>query len=295
MIHLSKDVARPTTIFPCRPSWLSSLTLNRLRLRIPLQPLAVFALLVVHFSPASADVKSIADPDWYWKGIETPEKPVSRWNGDVEGGLLMTSGNAPSTSFTSRVDMKHELPRWRHSMLLQSRYTRQDGQTTAEYYFAATQLDYKISPVNYTFTRLSYESDRFSGYNYRSSAAAGYGRRFWQRGPDYFDVSAGPGYRYSRLSSPDVEGRTIQQSPIARFALDYQYHLSPDVIFKQSMNTEVSFNSGQSVSSSTTSLQSNLISTFALKAAFSLQNTSPTPSGIRSTDTQTTLTLLYSF
>ncbi|WP_097458591.1 DUF481 domain-containing protein [Mangrovitalea sediminis] len=295
MKHLSKDVARPTTIFPCRPSWLSSLPVSYLRHCLQLQPLAVLAVLMLHLSPANADIKSIADPDWYWRGIEKPEHPVSLWNGDVEGGLLMISGNAPSTSFTSRVDMKHELPRWRHSMLLQSRYTRQDGQTTAEYYFAATQLDYKISPVNYTFTRLGYESDRFSGYNYRSSAAAGYGRRLWQRGPDYFDVSTGPGYRYSRLSAPDAEGRTIQQSPIVRFALNYQYHLSPDVIFKQSMNTEVSFHSGQSVSTSTTSLQSNLINTFALKASFSVQNTSPTPSGIRTTDTQTSLTLLYSF
>lgn len=295
MRHLSKDVARPTTTFPCKLSGPSHFPLIHSHRHSSLLAPLLLLLVVWHAVPAHADVESIADPDWYWRGIEKPEKAASIWNGDVEGGLLMTTGNTEQTSFTSRVDMKHELPRWRHSMLLQSRYTRQQGNTTDEYYLAATQLDYKISTVNYTFTRLGYENDRFSGYNYRASFAAGYGWRLWQNGQDFFDVSSGPGYRYSRLTEPDPDGRTVQQSPIVRFALEYQYHLSPDITFKQNMNTEISFHSGQSVSSSTTSLQSNLIGNFALKVSFALQNTSPTPADIRSTDTQTSLTLLYSF
>ena len=107
----------------------------------------------------------------------------------------MLSGNTQQSTLTGRVDLLHELTQWRHSMLLESRLIKQNKVTIDEHYRVATQLDYKISPLNYTFTLLNFEDDRFSGYDYRASIAAGYGRRLWRNGEDYLDLLIGPGYR----------------------------------------------------------------------------------------------------
>ena len=253
------------------------------------------ALLLLLYRHAFADLRVFADPDWYWKGAEEKPPPEDYWSGEVQGGLLVLTGNTRQTTMTGTVDLRHELPKWRHTLYLESDYTQQNQSTTAERYRGATQLDYKISRSNYTFTRLDYDHDRFSGYRYRASAAVGYGWRLWQRGEDFWDLSFGPGYRYSRLQEPDYRGNIVQQSPIARLALRFQYHISPHALFKEEMNTQVSTRTGEAVSQTTTSLQANLEGNFALKVSYKVENDSQTPPGVKNTDTRTSFTLLYDF
>ncbi len=256
--------------------------------------LAILLLCAV-WGRARADLRVFADPDWYWKGAEEKPPPEDYWSGEVQMGLLVLTGNTQQTTMTGTVDMRHELPKWRHTMYLESDFTQQNQTTTAERYRAATQLDYKISRTNYTFTRLDYDHDRFSGYQYRASVAVGYGWRLWQQGEDFWDVSFGPGYRYSRLEAPDYRGDLVQESPIGRFALRLQYHISPHAQFKEEMNTQISARTGEAVSQITTSLQANLEGNFALKVSYKVENDSQTPPGVKNTDTRTSFTLLYGF
>jgi len=256
--------------------------------------LAILLLSAV-WGCARADLRVFADPDWYWKGTEEKPPPVDYWRGEVQAGLRILTGNTKQTTMTGIVNLRHELPKWRHTLYLESDYTQQNQSTIAERYRAATQLDFKISRTNYTFTRLDYDHDRFSGYEYRASVAVGYGWRLWQRGEDYWDFSIGPGYRYSRLQTPDYQGNLVQESPIGRVALRLQYHISPHAQFKEEMNTQVSARTGEAVSQSITSLQANLEGNFALKVSYKVENDSQTPPGVKNTDTQTSFTLLYDF
>lgn len=260
------------------------------------QGFAVLVILLVFIPQARADLRVFANPGWYWKGAkEKPEPPKNDWSGEVQAGLLVLTGNTQQTTMTTTVNVVHELPKWRNSLYLESDYTDLNGKTIGERYRGATQVDYKISDSRYTFTRLDYDHDRFSGFIYRASAAVGYGWRLWHQGDNFWDLSLGPGYRYSRLQSPDYRGDLVQQSPIGRLALRFEYHFTAHSSFKEEMDTQISARTREAVSRSTTSLQANLEGNFALKVSFKVEDDSQTPPGVKRTDTYSTFTLLYDF
>lgn len=224
-----------------------------------------------------------------------PLIPEPFWRGEVELGLLLASGNTERSTVQGRADVNQERALWRHNLLLEMRYTKDTGVATTERYRAATQVDYKFSEVHYAFVRGAWEDDRFSSYDFRTSGTVGYGRRLWQLREDYVDLTAGAGYRYTRLQEPDDTGRESEQSPILRLAARMQRQASVNVLLRQELTSEIGGRGEGAVSESISSLQSALLSTLAMKVSFRMRHdTSPPPEDKR-TDTETTLTLLYGF
>lgn len=102
---------------------------------------------------------------------------TSNWSGDIEAVLVETSGNTEETSISAEADVTRSLANWRQNVLLQSRYTEQDGDRTAERYTVSSQLDYKVNPNDFLFLRGRYDNEDVSGYAFQASTAAGYGPR----------------------------------------------------------------------------------------------------------------------
>ena len=130
----------------------------------------------------------------------------TEWAGSGELGFVSTSGNTDTSNLTARLGLVNERDKWRHSLGLEALNTESDGETTAERYFAAGQSDYKISEHDYLFGRLSYEDDKFSGYEYRATETVGYGRRVLNADNMTLDLEAGPG---ARQSKPEI-GNTAE-------------------------------------------------------------------------------------
>ena len=228
-------------------------------------------------------------------GVSLPAMAEEGWSGDVEAGLVTTSGNTEETTISGKVDVTRDWRDWRRNVLLQSRYAEQNDQRSAERYTASTQLDYKFNPNDFVFMRAQYDNDDFSGYQFQASTSAGYGRRLWADGESYLDTELGAGYRFSKFEQRDPEEGSERESPIARLALDFRYKLSETAQFREELESEVSVDDGDSVSRSVTSLQANINSALAMKLAYTVEHDSNPPAGTEKTDTITSVTLLYSF
>lgn len=220
---------------------------------------------------------------------------LSRWEGEVELGVLMDSGNTNATTFKGAMNLEQERENWRNSISLAARYRESEGQTTDERYNASTQADYKFNETDYTFVRGRYDDDRFAGLDYRISFVSGYGRRVWQGFERYLDLSAGLGYSVTQYLNPAPDKPDREEDPIARLALDFAYRISENAEFRQQINTEASLRNAESTSQSVSSLQANVGRYFALKVTYRVSRDSDAPQGVENTDTETSLTLLYSF
>ena len=217
------------------------------------------------------------------------------WSGGLEAGVNLVSGNTDEKTITSQMDVTRDWSEWRQNVLFNTRYSEQDGQRTAERYQAATQLDYKFTDHDYVFVRGRYDDDSFDGFEFQASVTAGYGRRLWSLDENYFDLSVGGGYRYSRFEQPDPEDGRRREEPIGRLAGDFRYRLAPTATFQQKAETEIGLDNSEYVARSVTSLQANLMASLALRLSYTVERESDVPEGTKNTDTITSLNLLYSF
>lgn len=221
---------------------------------------------------------------------------ADNWEGETELGVLITSGNTEETNIKGRLGLVHEVETWRNTGEFRTNYSETDDETTAEKYLAALETDYKFSENQYWFLRGSYEDDRFSGYDFESSATTGYGNRVWTSGErSFLDLSVGGGYRYNKLEVVNAQGEDAEEEAIARLAGQFDYALSENSLFRQKLSTEIGLDENNAVTESETSLQANVVGNLSMKAAFRIKHLSDPPAGSEDTDTETSLSLIYGF
>ena len=220
----------------------------------------------------------------------------SDWEGEAELGVLVTTGNTEETNLKGRLAFLQESEQWRNAAEARSAYTKADDDTTAERYRLEGETNYKFSEYQYWFLRGSFEDDRFSGYDFRSSTTTGYGHRVWEMGERTFlDLSAGAGYRYNRLDEPDEDGEQYEDEVIARFAGQLDFELSDNALFRQKLSTEIGLENNNTITESETSVQASVVGDLSLKLAYRVTHVSDPPPEAESTDTEASATILYGF
>lgn len=218
------------------------------------------------------------------------------WKGEAELGVLITSGNTDESNLNGRLGLTHEVEKWRNQGELRSLYSSTGGVTTSERYSATGETDYKFSKRQFWFLRGAHDTQRFSGYDYRSSLTTGYGNRVWRTGErSFLDLTIGAGYRYNRLDQPNEDGQRSEDEAIGRLGGQLDYALSPNALFRQKLSTEVGFEAQNTTTESETSLQATVVNNLSMKVAYRLKHISNPPPGTANTDTETSLSLLYGF
>ncbi len=224
------------------------------------------------------------------------EVPVGSWAAEVALGLIVTSGNTNTESFSGNAQLMHEREYWRHTGKLEAFKSSQEDpdtgedRTTADRWLASAKSDYKIGGgANYVFVLLTYEDDRFSGYDYQASETVGYGRNIIQRPDMKLDAEIGVG---ARQRKEEVSGESVNDA-IVRLGGKFEWAFSASATFGQELNIE----SGEeaTITTSVTSLSSQLVGNLAAKLAFRVKNVSDVPAGVDKTDTETTANLVYKF
>lgn len=229
------------------------------------------------------------------------QDPGDAWEGEGELGLLITKGNSEETNLNVRVALKHEIEKWRNKFAVRSLYSEGEDQdtgeqeTTAEKYQGEAETNYKFDERQFWFLRGAYEDDRFSAYDFQSSATTGYGNRVWQNGErSFLDLKAGAGYRYNKLEEPE-DGEDVEDGAVLRFAGEFNYALSPNALFIQELGTEVGVEDSNTITESVTALQADVIGNLSMKLSYRVKHNSNAPADSESTDTETSLALLYGF
>lgn len=220
------------------------------------------------------------------------------WKTSAELGAISTSGNTTGTSVTGKIDARQELEDWSNEYILAG-FFKEDQTVTdegnkqyvrsAERYALSAKAAYKLlEEGERLFVLGSHVNDRFGAYTRYSSISVGRGTRVYRTEDKVVDVELGPGYFSGvRATGESENGMTV------RGAANMRWQISPSAEFTQTVAVEKGTSNTHSVAE--TALSTKINGTMQMKAAFSARNDSNVPDDKKNTDTQTSLTLVYSF
>jgi len=257
------------------------------------------ALVAVAGSAGADDFRDSAPSSTYFTQAPTKTIPQgSNWYTSAELGAITTSGNTSGTSVTGKIDARHEMRNWSNEYIFSGYFkeddvTDDDGNRTktrsAERYSLSAKAAFKLlEDGNRAFVLGSHVSDKFGAYTRYSSLAVGYGTQLLGREDRTFDVEVGPGVFHGVTSAGETEsGMTV------RGAAQLRWRVSQSAAFSQTVSVERGTSNMHSIAE--TSLSTKINDTMQMKAAFSARNDTNVPEEKKNTDTQTSLTLVYSF
>lgn len=226
---------------------------------------------------------------------------VDNLSGDVELGLLYSSGNTKATSFRTKAELVHEIPYFRNRYQIQglirtskvqdSTSGRHQSITSGQRVGMTAQSNYKFAASNQSgFARGSYLNDRFGAFREQASLALGYANRIYEESPNYLDLETGPGLGYQRRQNNDTRGGLIWFA-----AANLEYQLYEGARFRQSLEAVLSMDGDNSSVQSRTSITAQLHGSLSMRFNFIVKYDSK-PDNVRfKTDTETSASVVYSF
>lgn len=222
------------------------------------------------------------------------------YRGEVELGIVLTTGNSESASGRTAVNVEQDFTDWRTEYAINAQYQRSqfdneqgetERETTEQQIFLSYQGNYKLETEDESFYVFgSYNDDRFNGYHYQLTAATGYSWRFFDSASSTIDLEIGPGYVWNEL-----EDGSRRQGTIVRSAIKYEQELTVATRFKQEIITEISFSGEASTTKSESSMVAQVNGRLALRVSFLLEYNSKPIDVRKKIDTETGITLVYSF
>lgn len=229
-----------------------------------------------------ASSNSLADID------QKPNSDYGTWKSNVELGIVNTTGNTETKTTNAKAKAATETEKWRHTLTYESLSSSDQGVKTAERYEVNGQSDYKLDKKNFFFAMINYEDDEFSGYQYRMTEAIGYGRRLIDKPDLTLDLEIGPGARQSKSDSGDTENETL-----IRGAGKLAWKISKSSSFTENLSIDSS--KENTITKSVSALTAQINGSLATKITYTIKNNSDVPPGVEKTDTETAVTLVYTF
>ena len=209
-------------------------------------------------------------------------------SGKVSFGYLGTSGNSESSSVNAATALSYEQDRWTHNFDAAARGAEDSGETTAEAYSLVLKSDCAINDSSYLFGLLSWDKDKFSGYDQQISQAVGYGRNLINTDRTQWNAEIGAGARQSDLRDGSSESETI-----LRAATDYTVALTETSEFNATLAIEAG--EENTASEALLAIKARLIGDLALAASYRVRHNSEVPAGSEKRDTLTAISLEYAF
>ncbi|WNC69708.1 DUF481 domain-containing protein [Thalassotalea nanhaiensis] len=227
-------------------------------------------------------------------------------SGAVEVGAFFNTGDNDYAIGIVKSDLNHEVGKMRTNWKMEffgrkSESEDEDGEkryeTTDQKWGSSLQSNYTLEEggKNYLFGYGSYKTDRFNGFDYQASTAAGWGRRWYESDTAFFDAEVGPGFKVDEIAETDDHNNETEKAIIIRAAATYERSFFDTMQFKQVLSAEYTPKSGEnSKYRSESSITTKLIESLALKFAFSVDHNTEVEDDISNTRTETSLTLVYS-
>ncbi len=222
-----------------------------------------------------------------------PVEVKSPWKSSAEVGIVRTTGNTETQNTSLKGDIIYEDGQWKYTGHGEAFGASQedaagDSVVSAERYLLSGKADYKMSDVDYVFGLIQLQKDRFSGFEYEHVVSAGYGRKIIKQADMELDVEIGPGVRFFK-----VDGGEADEEALLRLAGKYWWAITDHSKFTQNLTVEI----GEDLTTTTsvTGLQANINSSLAMKLTFTVKNKNEVPADTEKTDTETAVTLVYTF
>jgi putative salt-induced outer membrane protein len=210
------------------------------------------------------------------------------WKGQGEVGAADSTGNTRSTSVALGLNYARNGLYWDHTLTATVDYARDNGVESKSRYFASYAGHYNVTPRFYTLGLLSWEKDRFAGFDRRFSESIGLGYSVLKTPKASLALEAGPALRQTNYVAGNIENQFA-----GRTSVNFRWDITPKLTFSEiaSFYTETS----DSTATSDTGLTAGLIGSLSVRLSYHLQYESSPPPGLAKTDATTRLTLVYDF
>lgn len=242
---------------------------------------------------------------------EEVKEEKSPYTASAELGMLFKTGDTKSADVKAGFDFGYESGAWKSTaqfdMLVKKTEeetenadgsTDESFETSDQKWTIVGQTNYtldKASP-NYVYGNVSYEDNRFSSFENQSSLSAGWGRRWFETEKSTLDADVGPGYKRDVIKGSATQDEETKSSFIVQAQALYKRQINEHVEFKQLLVAKYAPKSGEnSTYKAETSITTKLIETLQLKFSFVLDYNTEVDAGKEHTNTETAMTLVYSF
>ncbi len=238
--------------------------------------------------------------------IAAEEEKKSPWKSSAELGYVNSSGNTNTEATKAAFDISHEVEKWVHklhadALSIKTETTDSQGVTkderSAAKWYASFQTDYKLDEFNYLYGLLTYEDDRFNGFDYQSKIGGGYGHWFVKSDIHKLKAEVGPGVRLFKVEQiPPPDGpldASRQTDSLLRLSGNYVWEISKTSKFTQDITTDIG--EEQKEWKSITELQADISTILAMKISHVVIYLDKVAPGIQHYDRVTGVTLVYNF
>ncbi len=211
------------------------------------------------------------------------------YDSSISLGYVGTSGNTQITTLNTEYLLTYFGEDWTHNFEFNALSSREDGTGKAERYFIGNKSDYALMDEDrYLYAQASYTDDRFSGFDYQAIATLGYGQYFMRGNGKDLQGFIGLGYRQNDSKVTGSEGEAV-----ITLGEEYDWAVSETSALTQSLTFDIG--DKRTITTFEIGLESNIIDRISTKIAFQYRNNSDVPVGIEKTDTQTSISLVYTF
>jgi putative salt-induced outer membrane protein len=223
------------------------------------------------------------------------------WSTRNEVGFVAARGNSSAETANAKIEIIREINKWKYTLATSGLYGRSAGITTAQHVDGRFQTDHAFSERSFWFGALRYEDDRFSGFDYQTTATTGVGRKFIDTDATKLSIQIGAGLRALRpellVRDPltnEVLARVLgdrTQDGVVNGALSFSHAFNDHTRVLNSLLTEAG--QANTLTRNDLSLEVKMIKTFAVSIGLSVRHNSEPAPGLKRTDTLTTVNLVY--
>ncbi len=232
--------------------------------------------------------------------VSSPAAAVDRsegLSGEINVGGSIATGNTDTTRVDAEIKARYRAGRLEDNYRLMAEFADDNGTTTAQRILGSVESRYDMRDSLFVFGYLEYDDDRFSGFKYEVEAAAGAGYKVFDEDDMRLLIQAGPGYRYSKLSTPTPPAPPLVNSSedefLVRGSANFEYDFSDNVAITNDFI--VTWDSDRTKIENTIALTSNLIGDLATRISFNVRHNTDPPALTRKTDTLSKVSLVYGF
>jgi len=227
--------------------------------------------------------------------------------GSAELGFLYKTGNTNSGDMKTGLDLRFEKGQWLSLLnvdllLKKADITNESGdthfKTTDQKWTLSSQTNYSIDnkEKNYIYGNIWFEENEFSSFDNQASISTGWGRHWYKNSKASLWGDIGPGYKRDLFKASDTDPQRTSDTWIIQAQALYIRKLGEHVELKQHLSAKQSLDTSEnSIYKAETTVTTKLISTLQLKFTFTLNYNSKVEATKEKLDTQTAVTLVYSF
>jgi putative salt-induced outer membrane protein len=244
----------------------------------------------LHIALATAAALALTAAPSFAQTAPTPE-----WTGEGSVGAGVTTGNTSTTDVGIAAKLKHTGAKWSESGEFTDDYGKTDHIETKNRVTAAGQVDRSITDRLSGFGRITYENDKFSGFDNRYYAGIGLAYKVIVSDRMNWMVQGGPGYKVDEVrdqgAGPTFIAAHTEESFGANAGSRFKVKINDKVELGD--DTDVTYSKVSTQIRNSLGLTVSLMGNLSARISYDVIYDTDPPLGFKSTDTATKVSLVY--